>query len=163
MMFRRGKLRLAAWYLVPLTFWLMSGLFAFALFAGLSPIRAWSFEKAAVLLAVGMLALLSARNARRYQQWVHGFSQTFVELDPAGLRFRLKETSEMAVRWDEITDVKFEKRWIDSNTLIQFRSRMDACVVETSRGTFTFTAMDIPSPKKAAEEITARLRRPTGF
>ena len=138
----------------------MSGLLTFAFFAGLSPIRAWTMEKAGVLLAIGMLAFLSARNARRYRQWVHGFSQTFPALDPTGLRFRLKETSEVAVPWDQITNVKFEKRWVDSNTLIQFRSRLDACVVETRRGTFTFTAMDIPSPKKAAEEIAARLRRP---
>jgi hypothetical protein len=56
MIFRRGKLRLAAWYLVPLTFWLMAGLFTFAFLAGLSPIRSWTFEKAGVLLAIAILA-----------------------------------------------------------------------------------------------------------
>ncbi len=160
MIFRRGKLRLAAWYLVPLTFWFMAGLFTFAFFVGLSPIRSWTFEKAGMLLAIGVLAFICAQNARRFQQWVRGFRKTFLALEPEGLRFVLKETGNVSIPWSEITNVTFEKRWVNSNTLIEFRTRLDACIVETSRGIFTFTAMDIPSPKQATDAISARLHRP---
>jgi hypothetical protein len=159
MIFRRGKLRLAAWYLVPLTFWLMAGLFTFAFLAGLSPIRCWTFEKAGVLLAIAILAFICAQNARRFQTWASGFSKTFLALEPEGLRFRNRETGEVSVPWSEITNVTFEKRWVDSNTLIQFRTRLDACITQTGKGIFTFTAMDIPSPKRATEAISIRLGR----
>jgi hypothetical protein len=99
MIFRRGKLRFAAWDRVPLTSWLIAGFFTFAFLAGLSPIRSWTFEKAGVLLAIATLAFICAQNARRFQIWASGFRKTFVALEPKGLRFRNRETEEISVPW----------------------------------------------------------------
>ncbi len=157
LIFRRGKLSLFAWRLVPLFFWFMAALFAAAFFIGLSPVRSWTFEKAGVLIAFAVLAVISAQNAFRFNRWVRRFMSTFLALEPQGLRFHLPETGDGSLAWAEITDVKFEKRSVDFSAVIPFRGRVDACVVETTHGSFQFTAMDIPAPKRAAKEISSRL------
>jgi hypothetical protein len=148
---------MAPWYLAAFLLWTFLGVLAVAFVAGLLPIQSWSLAKAAFLLAIAVLVLPTLMLTRGLMSWIHDFRKNFIAIDQLGLRLRIPATAETSLGWPEINAVRYEKRWITLGGLFQFRCRVDAYTVSTTNTAFTFSAIDIPSPKRAAREIASRI------
>jgi hypothetical protein len=154
MLFRRGKLRMAAWYLTLAIFWGFAGLFAVAFVAGCFPLHSWNLEKAWVLLLIGVVAYSSARAALGMRSWIRGFRAGFLELNEQGIRFSFAQSAEVLLTWSEISGITSTRVWVSTSAV--FAYPLDTYTVRTPRGAFSFSALDIPRPRRAAVEIAAR-------
>lgn len=148
---------MALWYMLALTFWAFLAVLVIVFFNALFAIRPWSFGQAGFLLAVAILIPMVAQAALGLQSWTRNLAQSFLVLDEGCMRLRLPGTPEVSIDWCEVTAVKYEKRWITMGKILPFRCRLDGCTITTNVGAFSFTAMEIPSPRRAAQEIAARI------
>ena len=152
--YRRGKLSLAGWYLTVAVFWLMAATLSLAFVVCIVAVKPWDLAKIAFLAAIGLLTYCVARVALAYRHRVRNFRTSFLVLDETGVRFRLTGTPEIQVAWNEITGVKHEKRLVSASALMSHR--LDTYTFLTPRGSFSFSAFDIPRPAQAATEIARR-------
>ena len=145
---------MAGWYLILLAFWMMTATLVFAFVVCVVVVKPWNVEKVAFLAALALLIYYSARPALSYRRRVRNFRINFLALDHRGVRFRLTGVPQVHLDWGEITGVTYQKRSVTSNALMSYR--VDTYTLVTPRGSFPFSAFDIPRPAQAAHEIANR-------
>ena len=153
--FRRGTIRIAAWYLLPLICWLCAAAFALAFGVLMFWLRPWSRQTMLGLVLTGLLAWQSARTALSTQSWIHYFPGNFLTLGADAIRFRLAETGEVRLEWSEVSAVKHQRRLFGGNTVFPFPINVYTLV--TTRGSFAFSNGDIPRAQQAARAIATRI------
>jgi len=145
------------WYLTAFLLWTFLAVLLVTFVAASLPFRSWNLGKAAFVAGVGILVFPTLLGALGLMRWVRDFRKSFIAIDQLGLRVRIPGTVETSLNWPEVTGVRYEKRWITLGTLVQFRCRVDAYTISTANSSFTFSAIDIPSPQRAAREIASRI------
>jgi hypothetical protein len=140
--FSRGWISRAAMWSVIAAGWLVVGALG-VWFLALVLEPGWSYGKvfnALVLLLTAARVSLSLMQLRR---WARDFAKNRMVVDEAGVRGRFG-TEEWEFGWPEVTGVSRG-------------GARGAYVLTTSRGPVAFSAIDIPSPKRAARTIAARI------
>ncbi|MGD1096788.1 MAG: hypothetical protein ABSB35_32945 [Bryobacteraceae bacterium] len=155
--FRREGLRMAPWYLAAFLLWTFLGVLLVTFVAASLPLRSWNWGKAGFVAGVGILVFPTLAGALGLMSWIRDFRKSFIAIDQLGLRLRIPGTAETSLSWPEVTGVRYEKRWMTLGTFFKLRCRVDAYTISTAHTSLTFSAIDIPSPKRAAREIASRI------
>ena len=153
--FRRGRLRIAAWYLLPLICWLCAGAFALAFGVLLFWIKPWTWQTTLGLALTGLLAWKSGQTALSTQSWIRYFPINFLTLGQDAIRFRFAETGEVCLEWSEISAVKRHRQLGGGNAVFVFP--IEVYTVVTARESFAFSNGDIPRAQQAARAIAMRI------
>jgi hypothetical protein len=138
--FRRGKFRLAIFWILIVTAWIASAGMALVAVA-LIPQKDWGTVAISLSSTLGLAA-----GAVQMHGWLKGFSKHWLIIDDAGVRGRLRSGG-VNLKWRSIRSVA--------------KGRKDLFVIQLlDGGAIPFTGVDIPRPGRAAHAIAERLYAP---
>jgi hypothetical protein len=159
MTFRRSGWRLLPWYFYLALCWAFASLFAVCFFIAASFHDPWNVERVLTVAMIGFLVFPTTRAALRAHAWIRRFRRHYLMLDDRGVRFRLPDTDELTLAWNDIESVTSDKPWLTYNSIWAFGYRTKVFTIVSRAGRYSFTNMEIPRPGRAAEEILRRIGR----
>ena len=140
--FRRGRVRRCIFWTLEIVGWTAAaGMALVALGALLEPVEI-GIRVMNGALALGA-AIGGAAPALALQRWSRDFAANWMEIGDAGVRGHFRDR-DLELAWTDIRGVEQPQRGL--------------WVMATAQGPVAFSAIDIPSPRRAAKVIAARLR-----
>ncbi len=157
MVYRRGKLRMTGWCLMVGVFWAMAFVLSFAFFVACFALKGgWGMDRVAVTAGIGVLAFISIRASLNSREWIRPFWTNLVAVDDTGVHLRIQDRGEARLTWAEIQGITHKRTTETTGGYWPMPYQVDHYTLATTKGPFTFSSMDIPGAKRAAEEIGRR-------
>lgn len=156
LVFQRGRGRILLWYVPPLIGWLIAGC---CLAACIVFLTRWQREDLSAFALATLMAVISVRSALAAQSWIPD-TRTRLVIDGQGVHWRYRAEPEVRVAWPDITGIRSERPWVTTGKYFPATYRDTIYTVVTTRGEWSFTGTDIPSPGRAAKAIAARTGAP---
>jgi hypothetical protein len=132
----------------------MALMLSFAFFVACFTLKGgWGMDRAAVTAGIGLLAFISIRASLKSREWIRPFWTNRVAVDDAGVHLRIRDRGEMRLTWPEIQGITHQQSTETTGGYWPMPYQVDHYTLATAKGPFTFSSMDIPGAKRAAEEI----------
>jgi hypothetical protein len=154
---------MAGWRLAMSAFWAVSAVLVFALYAELFGLHGWDWGRAGVTAGTAAITYAAIRAAWDLRAWIRPFRTNRLEIDDSGMQLRIADRGEVRLAWPDVAGLRHEQRTETTGGFWPMPYRVDCYILTTSQGPVSFTSMDIPGAKRAAQEITKRLATAAPF